>query len=85
MRRDHWRMRAIEVRAEFERNRCAFASFFVHPLLVSMVEICGLRNVNDPRALAVILEKAEADLARKKHPDPCIGVYPSVSVCTFVP
>ena len=26
------------------------------------------RNVHDPRALAAILEKAEADLAAKKHP-----------------
>ncbi|PAV21320.1 NADH-ubiquinone oxidoreductase [Pyrrhoderma noxium] len=28
------------------------------------------RNVHDPRALAVLLSKAEADLAEKKHPDP---------------
>ena len=32
-------------------------------------------NVSDPRALAAILEKAEADLAAKKHPDPYICVY----------
>lgn len=31
------------------------------------------RNVHDPRALAIVLEKAEADLAAKKHPDPYIG------------
>ncbi|EGO27615.1 NDUFB9, NADH-ubiquinone oxidoreductase [Serpula lacrymans var. lacrymans S7.9] len=30
------------------------------------------RDVSDPRALAVILEKAEADLASKLHPDPYI-------------
>ncbi|GLB34083.1 putative complex 1 protein (LYR family) [Lyophyllum shimeji] len=30
------------------------------------------RDVHDPRALAAILEKAEADLAEKKHPDPYI-------------
>lgn len=28
-----------------------------------------LRNVHDPRALAVILEKAEAYLAERNHPD----------------
>ena len=30
------------------------------------------RNVHDPRALAVILEKAEEELARNRHPDPYI-------------
>ncbi|KAH9988418.1 NDUFB9, NADH-ubiquinone oxidoreductase [Russula vinacea] len=30
------------------------------------------RNVHDPRALAAILEKAEEELARKRHPDPYI-------------
>ncbi|KAF8897779.1 NADH-ubiquinone oxidoreductase complex I subunit [Infundibulicybe gibba] len=50
VRRDLWRAQAMEIRAEFERNR----------------------NVHDPRALALILEKAEADLAHKKHPDPYI-------------
>lgn len=33
------------------------------------------RHVHDPRALAVILEKAEADLAAKKHPDPYVGMF----------
>ncbi|KAI0340914.1 hypothetical protein BDW22DRAFT_366353 [Trametopsis cervina] len=28
------------------------------------------RDVHDPRALASILEKAEADLAERAHPDP---------------
>ncbi|TCD69994.1 hypothetical protein EIP91_005244 [Steccherinum ochraceum] len=28
------------------------------------------RNVQDPRALAVIFEKAEAELAERLHPDP---------------
>lgn len=32
----------------------------------------GYRDVHDPRALAVILEKAEEDLAKRKHPDPYI-------------
>ncbi|EJD01521.1 uncharacterized protein FOMMEDRAFT_21901 [Fomitiporia mediterranea MF3/22] len=31
------------------------------------------RNVHDPRALAAILEKAEADLTDRKHPDPYIS------------
>ncbi|KAF8969327.1 hypothetical protein BDZ97DRAFT_1726045 [Flammula alnicola] len=30
------------------------------------------RNVHDPRALAAILEKAEANLAAVRHPDPVI-------------
>ncbi|KAI0046650.1 NDUFB9, NADH-ubiquinone oxidoreductase [Auriscalpium vulgare] len=30
------------------------------------------RDVHDPRALAAILEKAEADLAQRQHPDPYI-------------
>ncbi|KAF8076686.1 NDUFB9, NADH-ubiquinone oxidoreductase [Lyophyllum atratum] len=50
VRRDLWRPQALEIRAEFERNR----------------------NVHDPRALATILEKAEAELAERKHPDPYI-------------
>ncbi|KAI0700569.1 hypothetical protein BC835DRAFT_1326732 [Cytidiella melzeri] len=28
------------------------------------------RDIHDPRALAAILEKAEADLAKRAHPDP---------------
>ena len=39
------------------------------------------RNVHDPRALAVILEKAEEELARKRHPDPYIRTsHPSHAV-----
>ncbi|KAF9031788.1 hypothetical protein BDZ89DRAFT_984423 [Hymenopellis radicata] len=45
-----WRAKAMDIRAEFDRNR----------------------NVHDPRALAVILERAEAKLAQDKHPDPYI-------------
>jgi len=33
------------------------------------------RNVHDPRALASILEKAEEELARKRHPDPYIRAF----------
>ncbi|KAF8806324.1 LNS2-domain-containing protein [Phlegmacium glaucopus] len=50
IRRDIWRGQAMQIRAEFEKNR----------------------NVHDPRALASILQKAEADLANMKHPDPYI-------------
>ncbi|KAH8118708.1 hypothetical protein DFH11DRAFT_1723566 [Phellopilus nigrolimitatus] len=49
-RRDIWRWKAAQIRAEFESNR----------------------DVHDPRALAIILEKAEANLAEIKHPDPYI-------------
>ena len=31
------------------------------------------RNVHDPRSLAIILHKAEVELASKLHPDPYIG------------
>ena len=40
----------------------------------------GKRNVHDPRALAVILEKAEEELARKRHPDPYTRTSPSPSL-----
>ncbi|CAD6569909.1 MAG: hypothetical protein TREMPRED_005503 [Tremellales sp. Tagirdzhanova-0007] len=48
IRRDLWRQRAIQIRAEFERNK----------------------DINDPRALALILEQAEERLAKDMHPDP---------------
>lgn len=71
VRYDLWRARACVVRAEFERNRYARA----HALFCSypgVNPLCVDRNVHDPRALAVILEKAEEELARKRHPDPYI-------------
>ncbi|TFK22354.1 NDUFB9, NADH-ubiquinone oxidoreductase [Coprinopsis marcescibilis] len=48
IRRDKWRPQALQIRAQFERNR----------------------HVTDPRALTQLFEKAEAELARFKHPDP---------------
>lgn len=39
------------------------------------------RNVHDPRALAEILEKAEAHLANIKHPDPYIREF---MMCFYV-
>ncbi|KAG8968113.1 hypothetical protein FRC03_008673 [Tulasnella sp. 419] len=56
VRRDLWRQRAIEIRAEFERNR----------------------DIKDPRAVAEILAKAEARLAKQEHPDPYIpAMFPN--------
>ncbi|KAJ3992513.1 hypothetical protein F5050DRAFT_1579419 [Lentinula boryana] len=40
--------------------------------LVIRAEFERNRNVHDPRELAVIFDKAEADLARNQHPDPVI-------------
>jgi hypothetical protein len=69
--RTEWRARALAIRAEFERNRYALrfnlASNTWNPVL--------RRNIHDPRALAVILEKAENYLAERKHPDPYIRQY----------
>ena len=43
-------------------------------------------NVHDPRALAAILQKAEADLASMKHPDPYIREFrwliPLLVICS---
>jgi hypothetical protein len=70
VRRDQWRSKAIQIRAEFERNRCVF-NFAQYPY--DSDERCDLiSNVHDPRALAVLLEKAEEELAHMKHPDPYI-------------
>jgi len=33
----------------------------------------GLRNISDPRALALVLEQAEEKLAKDMHPDPYRG------------
>ncbi|KAJ3741029.1 hypothetical protein DFH05DRAFT_394014 [Lentinula detonsa] len=41
--------------------------------LVIRAEFESNRNVHDPRELAVIFDKAEADLARNQHPDPVIS------------
>ena len=76
VRYDLWRARACVVRAEFERNRCVF--HFLLPYLCCSNDLC--RNVHDPRALAVILQKAEEDLARNRHPDPYIRASFSQSI-----
>ena len=48
----------------------------IHPPLLNFAR----RNVHDPRALAAILEKAEEELARKRHPDPYIRAFPKTSL-----
>ena len=40
-----------------------------------MTTLIYFRNVRDPRALARILEEAEAKLAAKLHPDPYISTF----------
>lgn len=61
----------MQVRAEFEANR----SVLQNPSLGGNTDNIWCRNVHDPRALAIILEKAEATLAGKLHPDPYIGIF----------
>jgi len=46
-----------------------------HPPSSIFLKISARRNVHDPRALATILEKAEEELARKRHPDPYIRAF----------
>ena len=84
--RDLWRARALSIRAEFERNRCAPTTSAVGinlmpgTALPTLVLLHGNRNVHDPRALSTIFAKAEAALADRKHPDPYrrkCGCYPT--------
>nr|ODN95519.1 NADH dehydrogenase (ubiquinone) 1 beta subcomplex 9 [Cryptococcus depauperatus CBS 7855] len=75
IRRDLWRQKAIEIRAEFERNswlinesapygRSKYYTIGSWDLLIIY------RNITDPRALAIVLEQAEEKLAKRLHPDP---------------
>jgi NADH dehydrogenase (ubiquinone) 1 beta subcomplex subunit 9 len=64
--RQEWRARAMTVRADFERNRFAPPTMDETGFLI--LTTLG-RNVHDPRALATILQKAEAYLAEHRHPD----------------
>lgn len=82
VRYDLWRARACAVRAEFERNR--YVDIAIHIGRSAKLILLSLshnplfftqRNVHDPRALAAILEKAEEDLARKRHPDPYVRAF----------
>lgn len=102
VRRDLWRGKALAVRAEFDRNRCV-SSWYWECVLTGGFGVVfrgwvGLggwvcRDVQDPRALAAIFEKAEADLAERKHPDPyrrtCtlllfLSILESYALCIFV-
>ena len=74
VRYDLFRARACAVRAEFERNRYV-SSNITSQTSPPYLKIHSQRNVHDPRALAVILEKAEEELARKRHPDPYIRAF----------
>lgn len=74
VRYDLFRARACAVRAEFERNRYVLSNVPLSVLPFSE-RVSTQRNVHDPRALAVILEKAEEELARKRHPDPYIRAF----------
>ena len=68
---DLWRPRALAIRAQFEQNRCVTGGTRKVKCIVDDV----YSNVRDPRALAKILEKAEAELKAKKHLDPVIRAY----------
>ena len=46
---------------------------------------CTESNVHDPRALAAILEKAEEELAHKRHPDPYIRASSKPTLPPFSP
>ncbi|KAG8935029.1 hypothetical protein FRC01_010534 [Tulasnella sp. 417] len=69
IRRDAWRPRAVAIRAEFERNS---PISHVRTETADTWNPFSVRNVKDPRALAEIFAKAEAQLADKLHPDPYI-------------
>ena len=45
--------------------------------------LIGFRHVRDPRALARILEEAEAKLAAKLHPDPYISTFEFLPLALF--
>ncbi|KAI9429120.1 hypothetical protein H4582DRAFT_1827676 [Lactarius indigo] len=57
---------------ENERNWVVRYDFWRARACAVRAEFERNRNVHDPRALAAILEKAEEELARKRHPDPYI-------------
>ena len=84
VRRDVWREKAIEIRAEFERNRCAsllFSTLIVASEIIVNVAVAdyldvSVRNVIDPRAVGQIIAQAEARLVQTTHPDPYIRACP---------
>lgn len=68
---------SVPAPAPSEQNLSAIGTFrptYHHPSSL-FLRISTQRDVHDPRALAVILEKAEEELARKRHPDPYIRAF----------
>jgi hypothetical protein len=60
-----------------KRKEHRFGSDLLSPMLMFSFSFFfpSERNVHDPRALAAVLEKAEEELARKRHPDPYVRAY----------
>jgi hypothetical protein len=68
---------SVPVRAPSAQSLSAIGMFrptYHHPSSLCL-RIPYQRDVHDPRALAAILEKAEEELARKRHPDPYIRAF----------
>jgi hypothetical protein len=68
---------SVPVRAPSAQSLSAIGMFrptYHHPSPLCL-KIPTQRDVHDPRALAAILEKAEEELARKRHPDPYIRAF----------
>lgn len=70
IRRDLWRANSLAIRAEFERNRYVRFGACIVSRLWRPTLLYVNSDVHDPRALAAILEQAEADLAKRLHPEP---------------
>lgn len=68
---------SVPAPAPSAQNLSAIGTFrptYHHPASL-FLRIPAQSNVHDPRALAVILERAEEELARKRHPDPYIRAF----------
>lgn len=76
--RELWRRRALVIRAEFEKNRWLTLHVSSRTILNPFFS-----NVHDPRQLAAIFDKAEAELARNQHPDPVICEHSSYGPCLY--
>lgn len=76
--RDLWRRRALVIRAEFEKNRWLRLHVSLRTILNPLSS-----NVHDPRQLATIFDKAEAELARNQHPDPVICEHSLSGPCLY--
>jgi hypothetical protein len=77
---------SVPAPAPFVQNLSAIGTSrptYHHPSSL-FLRISTQRNVHDPRALAAILEKAEEELARKRHPDPYRRAFLKMSL-TLMP